>query len=122
MYNTLSPEAQNMNDLTLFLSYGAFNMIQQSMVTANLYAIDQTDTNLVPFRFPGTNVMVTPIKAIGCFMVLTPASNLLWITDLVSEEDKITMWYSMDNQEVRFVANGKLGSGYYFGDYIVLAQ
>jgi hypothetical protein len=55
-------------------------------------------------------------------MVLAPASNLIWVTDLVSEEDKIQLWYSQDNQEVRFVANGKLGASYYFGDYIVLAQ
>lgn len=124
MYNHLSPEAKNLDDLTLFVSYSTFALIQQSMVIANLYAVDQTGPNVLPFRFPGTNVLVTPIKALDadCVMVLSPASNLLWITDLVSEEDKVQLWYSMDNQEVRFVANGKLGVGYYYGTYIVLAQ
>jgi hypothetical protein len=124
MYNKLTPEAKNMNDLTLFVSYSAFSLIQQSMVIANLYAIDQTGPNLTPFRFPGTNVMIQPIKALDsqCVMVLSPASNLIWATDLVSEEDKISLWFSQDNQMVFFVANGKLGASYYFGEYIVLAQ
>lgn len=122
MYNHLSPEAKNFNDLTLFVSYSTFSLMQQAMVIANMYAIDQTGPNLMAFRFPGTNVTVQPIKALGCYMVLSPSSNLLWVTDLVSEEDKINLWFSQDNQEVRFVANGKIGVSYYFGDYIVLAQ
>ena len=124
MYNHLSPEAKNFDDLKLFVSYGTFSLMQQAMVIANIYAIDQTGPNLMAFRFPGTNVTVQPIKALDnqCVMILSPASNLLWVTDLVSEEDKIDMWWSQDNQEVRFVADGKLGAAYYWGEYIVLAQ
>ena len=124
MYNHLSPEAKNMNDLTLFVSYGAFSLMQQAMVIAGNYHINQTGENVLAFRFPGTNIMVQPIKALDtqCVMVLSPASNLIWVTDLVSEEDKIQMWFSQDNQEVRYVANGKIGTSYYWGTYIVLAQ
>lgn len=123
MFNHLSPETQSKNDLTLFVSYTTFNLIVQALVIGNLYHIDLSgNSGTQPFIFPGTNVKIVPIKAIGCFMVLSPASNLIIGTDLLSEGDQLKVWWSEDSQIVKSTADFKYGTSYYWGDEIVLAQ
>lgn len=123
MFNHLSPETQSKSDLTLFVSFTTFNLIVQALVVGNLYHIDLSgNSGTAPFVFPGTNVKIQPIKAIACFMVLTPSSNLIWATDLLSEGDGIEVWYSVDKRLVSSSIDFKIGTSYYWGDEIVLAQ
>lgn len=124
MYNHLS-EAKSKTDLTLFTGFDTFSLIVQALVVGNMYHIDMSgNSGVAPFIFPGTSIKVTPIKALdgGCHMVLSPASNLILVTDLLSEEDRIKVWWSEDNQEVRSTIDFKIGTSYYWGNEIVLAQ
>lgn len=125
MFNHLSPEAKSKTDLTLFVGFDVFGLMVQALVTGDLYHVDMTGNNgITPFIFPGTSIKVVPIKALdaSCHMVLSPASNLILVTDLLSEEDRIKVWWSEDNQEVRSTIDFKIGTSYYWGNEIVLAQ
>lgn len=123
MFNHLSPETKAKTDLTLFVSFETFSLMVQALVVGNLYHIDMSgNSGIAPFIFPGTSVKVVPIKAIGCFMVLTPASNLVWATDLLSESDGMEVWYSVDKRLVSSSIDFKIGTSYYWGNEIVLAQ
>lgn len=123
MYNMLSPEAKAKADLTLFISFEAFALLIQALIVGNLYHVDYSGNNgFTPFIFPGTSIKVVPIKAIACFGVLTPASNLIWATDLLSEGDGIEVWWSQDGRIVKSSVDWKIGTSYYFSDEIVLAQ
>jgi len=125
MFNLLSPEAKSKTDLTLFVGFDTFSLIVQALVVGNLYHIDMSgNSGVAPFIFPGTSIKVTPIKALdaSCHMVLSPASNLILVTDLLSEEDRMKIWWSEDNQEVRSTIDFKIGTSYYWGNEIVLAQ
>ena len=125
MQNTLPAEIQSFDDLTLFVGHEVFRMIVQSLIIANLYHIDlSTNNSMTPFTFPGTNIKLVPVNGLNglCAAVLSPASNLIYVTDLQSEEDKLKVWWSEDYQIVRTVCNWKSGVAYYFGDYIVLSQ
>lgn len=125
MFNHLSPEAKSKTDLTLFVNYTTFSLMIQALIIGNLYHIDVTgNSGTSPFVFPGTNIKVVPIKALDsqCVMVLAPASNLIVVTDLLSEEDRVKYWWSEDNQEVRSTVDFKIGTSYYWGNEIVLAQ
>lgn len=123
MYNHLSAEAKAKTDLTLFVSYETFSLMVQALVIGNLYHIDMSgNSGIAPFIFPGTSIKVVPIKAIGCFMVLSPASNLVWATDLLSESDGLEVWYSQDKRIVSSSIDFKIGTSYYWGNEIVLAQ
>jgi hypothetical protein len=123
MFNKLTPETKSKTDLTLFVSYEAFALMIQALVIGNLYHIDMSGNNgYSPFIFPGTSIKVVPIKAIACFGVLTPASNLVWATDLLSESDQLKVWWSEDQQIVKSTVDFKVGTSYYWGNEIVLAQ
>lgn len=123
MFNKLTPEVKSKSDLTLFVSYESFALIVQSLVIGNLYHIDASGNNgYTPFIFPGTSIKVVPIKKIGCIAVLTPASNLIVATDLLSEQDQIKVWWSDDSQIVKSTIDFKIGVNYYWGNEIVLAQ
>ena len=125
MQNALPAEIQSFDDLTLFVGHEVFRMIVQSLIIANLYHVDVTNNNgFTSFIFPGTNIKIVPVNGLNgtCDAVLTPASNLIYVTDLESEEDKLKVWWSEDYQIVRTVCNWKSGVSYYFGDYIVLSQ
>ena len=125
MQTLLPAEIQSMTDLTLFCGHEVFRKIVQALVIANLYHIDLSGNDgLSAFVFPGTNIKVQPVNGLNGmkYAVLTPASNLIFATDLMGEEDNIAVWYSQDNQQVRTVSNFKAGVEYYFGSYIVLSQ
>ena len=125
MINLLPAEIQGFDDLHLFVGHEVFRKITQALVIANLYHIDLTSNNgLTPFMFPGTNVKLVPLNGLNgtCVTCLTPASNLIYATDLQSEEDKLKVWWSEDYQIVRMVCNWKSGVSYYFGDYIVFGH
>lgn len=123
MFNHLTPEAKAKTDLTLFISFEAFALLVQALIIGNLFHLDYSSNNgYAPFTFPGTSIKVVPIKAILCFGVLSPASNLIWVTDLLSESDGIEVWYSMDKRIVSSSIDFKIGNSYYWGNEIVLAQ
>lgn len=123
MFNKLSADAKSKTDLTLFTSYETFNYMIQCLVIGNLYHIDMSgNSGIAPFIFPGTSIKVQPIKAISGYMLLTPASNLIISTDLLSDSDNFKVWYSEDNRIVQSSIDYKLGTSYYWGDEIVLAQ
>ena len=125
MQNALPAEIQNFPDLTLFCGHEVFRKVVQALVIANLYHIDlAANDGLTAFIIPGTNITLQPVNGLNGlnYTVLCPASNLIFATDLMGEEDNLAIWYSQDNQQVRTVANFKAGVEYYFGIYIVLSQ
>ena len=126
-YNGLPSEVQSADDLTLFIGHDAYARLVNAYFIANLYHVDVNNQNPhgQTFVFPGiSNLTIVPVNGLNGtrYGVLTPSSNLIYCTDLVSEEDKLQTWYSQDNQEVRTVANFKAGVQYYFGIYIVFMQ
>lgn len=122
MQNTLPAEVQSLNDLTLFVGHEVFRKVVQQLVISNLYHIDLAVNNgLTPFMFPGTNIKLVPVNGLNGlgFAALTPASNLVYVTDLQSESDAFKMWWSEDFQTVKSSITWKSGITYYYGDYIV---
>lgn len=125
MINDLPAEIQLFEDLTLFVPPEVSRrMIQQFVKTGN-YHIDYVDRDgNSDWYFPGTNVIVKPKFGLASTnaVILTPASNLIAATDLANEEEKFKLWWSEDDQNVKFLATWKIGVSYYFGEYIVLSN
>lgn len=119
------PDAiQSMTDLTLFVSPAIARKMSQSFVIAGNYHIDFSgnDGNS-SWVFPGTNVLVKPTNGLvnQTVGVLTPASNLIVATDLQNEWEKFNLWYSEDDLNVKFIQQFKIGTSYYFGEYVVVS-
>jgi hypothetical protein len=70
---------------------------------------------------PGTNVRITAVRGLNGSnkAYLTPASNIYVGTDLLSDSEDFKIWYSQDNDEVRFKSKFKLGVQVAFPEFVV---
>lgn len=120
----LIPEnAINSDDLKLFAGYEVFRTYAKALRDANLYNYPSTNDGTQDFRIfiPGTNVEIIAVKGLNGTgrVILAEASNLYYGTDLMSDYEDFKLWYSMDNQEVRFHARFKVGTQVAFPERIV---
>jgi len=82
------------------------------------------DDGNTSWMFPGTNIKVQPVNGLNSTnrVVLAPASNLIYAVDMMNEEEKFKLWWSEDDQYVKFLVQFKYGVAYYWGDYVVVSQ
>lgn len=124
MIGELPESIQSLNDLTLFVNPAISRKMAQAFVISGNFHIDFTGKDgLTSWMFPGTNITVKPtnglvLQTVG---VLTPASNLIVATDLQNESEQFKLWFSEDDLLVKFLQQFKIGTSYYFGEYVVIA-
>lgn len=112
------------DDLYLFMSYANYRTYATALRTANLFAYNGAESQGQEFSqmVPGTNVRAIAVRGLngaGGDMVLTTASNLYLGTDLLSDGESFHIWYSQDNDEVRFLAKFKFGVQVAFPELVV---
>ena len=111
------------DDLVLFISYADYRTYSKALRDANLYHYDGAENQGQEFTqmVPGTNVKVVAVKGLNgtSRMVLTKSSNLYAGTDLLSDAEDFKIFYSQDNDEVRFIAKFKIGVEMAFPEFVV---
>lgn len=129
MINDLPATIQTATDLTLFAGPEVARKLQQAFAVAGLANFNFTNYDALKnvnstWYFPGTNVLVVPTTGLASAnsVMLTPASNLIIATDLQSEFESFKLWWSDDDQLVKFLVKFRIGADFYFGDYIVLSN
>jgi hypothetical protein len=103
----------NNDDLILFCSYADFRTYAKALRDANLFHYTGAENQGGDFMMvvPGTNVKVVAVRGLngkGRFCVAS-ASNMYVGTDLLSDAEDFKIFYSQDNDEVRFLAKFKIG-------------
>ena len=70
---------------------------------------------------PGTNVKVVAVKGLNgtSRLILSRQANLYIGTDLLNDAEQFSIFYSKDNDEVRFVAKLKIGTQLAFPEFVV---
>jgi hypothetical protein len=119
--NDLPEEIQGMNDLTLFMGHSKFRAMLKALIIGNLYHIDVTnEKGLTSIIFPGTNVKIVAVNGLNNqnYCVLTPAFNLVLLTDLMNEWEKFTLIWNPYDLMGQFYAYMKIGIDAYFYNYI----
>jgi hypothetical protein len=127
LVNALADDAQAFDDLVVFCSVSNFRKYVQALTAANYFqnyiggsqAIG-SEMNMYAIH-PNTNVKVVPTIGItDNYVSIGPAKYMFVGFDLLSNE-KLDMWFSRDNQEIRLAANynygaqiAKFGSTAYF--------
>jgi hypothetical protein len=111
-------------DLVLFMSYGDFRTLATAYRNANLfhYTGEESQGGDFTFMIPGTNVRAYAVRGLSNtkYKVLTPASNLYLGTDLLNDSENFKIFYSEDNDEVRFLAKWKQGMQIAFPQFVVI--
>ena len=123
MIGKLNEEVIDKEDLTLFMSYANYRTYAKALRDANLFAYSGAESQGQSFSqvHPGTNVIVMSTKGLKGTnrLVLSPASNVVVGTDLLNDSEDFKIFYSQDNDEVRFLAKFKVGVQVQFIDYVV---
>ncbi len=71
--------------------------------------------------YPGTNVRVVAVPGLTSTnrIVCTYLGNLFYGTDLLSDEEQFELYFSRDNDEVRFQASFKAATQFAYPDHMV---
>jgi hypothetical protein len=115
LINALSDDAMSREDLIVFMSYANFRLYVQALTKANFFAnyIGGTDiTAMLEATHPNTNVKVIPTIGLAGSNKVTigPREYMVVGFDLMSDHEKLDLWYSKDFDQVRMRANYNYGA------------
>lgn len=123
MIGKLNTDVIDAEDLHLFMSYPQYRAFAKELRDANLFHYTGAENQGSEFSqmIPGTNVRAIAVRGLNTAdrLVLSPASNLYVGTDLLSDAEDFRIFYSQDNDEVRFLAKWKIGVNVAFIDDVV---
>lgn len=112
-----------MNDLTLFCGYDFYRQYALALRNANLFHYTGAENQGEDFSqmIPGTNIKVVAVRGLNSTnkFFLTSASNLYFGTDLLSDAEDFSIFYSADYDEVRFRSKWKQGVQAAFPEFVV---
>lgn len=126
LINALDDNAMSREDLVVFMSYANFRLYVQALTRANFFTnyIGGTEiTANMEAIHPNTNVKVVPTLGLAGSNKVTigPKEYTICGFDLLSDHERMEIWYSKDFNEVRYRANynygaqiAKFGSTAYF--------
>lgn len=98
-------------DVKIFVGNDWYRLLILAYRALNLFAYNPQDTQAQSFVLPGTNVEVVSVNGLngtGDAYAIS-LSNIAMAVDLVDEEMAYTLFYSRDNNDVRFRAEFKMG-------------
>jgi hypothetical protein len=104
MYAQLPARVATKTDLVCFLGVDAFKLMLVNLKNANLYHYVADAPQTMELVYPGTNVKLIAVGGLTGTnkLVMGSLSNFFVGTDLANEEEVYKLWYSEDNDEVRF--------------------
>jgi hypothetical protein len=115
LINTLDDDAMVREDLIVFMSHANFRLYVQALTKANFftnYIGSSSITGNMEAIHPNTNIKVVPTIGLSgsAQVVVGPAEFFVVGFDLISDHEKLDVFYSKDNDEVRIRANYNYGA------------
>ncbi len=122
MVAKVNTDVINLDDLKLLVGYNDYRTYAKALRDANLFHYTGAEGTDFRMMIPGTNVEIVAVRGLNNTnkAYLTPASNLYMGTDLLNDAENFDIWYSRDNDEVRFKAKFKLGVQVAFPEFVVI--
>lgn len=108
------------DDLVLFMSVANYKTWTKALRDANLYHYEGAEGNFEMYA-PGTNMKVVATKGLSGTdrMFASRAANFYFGTDLLNDAEDFKIFYSEDNDEVRFRSKFKVGVQVAFPSLVV---
>ena len=111
IFKAIPAEVMAKGDVSIFVGYDWFRLLVLAYRALNMFSYNPQDANFEGFILPGTNVKIEPVNGLNgtgdAFAI--SLSNMAIAVDLEAEETNYKLWYSEDNNDVRFRAEFKLG-------------
>ena len=124
IYNRIPQAILTRNDLVIFCGWDVFRtLIGAFKSTANVL-YNQVDLQGLAdgdIIYPGTNVRVVAVPGLLGYnrMVCSYLGNFFYGTDLLSDEEQFSLYFSRDNDEIRFQCALKCGVQVAYPDLVV---
>jgi hypothetical protein len=124
IYNQIPQAILTRTDLVIFCGWNNFRTLIGAFKASTGVMYNQVDLAGLAdgdIIYPGTNVRVIAVPGLTNTnrIVATYLGNLFYGTDLLSDEEQFSIWFSKDNDEVRFQAAFKAGVQFAYPDLIV---
>jgi hypothetical protein len=121
VYKAIPAEVVAKDDVTIFCGMDVFRTYTIALKNANMfnYAFDgKADSE---FTLPGTTIKVVAVQGLNGTnkIYAMRLSNLFIGTDLLNEEEKFEIFYAKEADQVRFVAEFKMGVNFAFPTEVV---
>lgn len=110
--NAIPAALKGQTDLTIFCGYDFYDMYVDAGVTANLFAYNFNDeSNYGGLKVPGTGIRLEAVHGLDGTgdLYAFKLANAAMAVDIEGEEQNYKLWYSQDNNDVRFRAAFKMG-------------
>lgn len=111
IYKAIPVQVLAKGDCKIFVGNDWYRTLILAYRALNLFSYNPQDSNAASFILPGTNVEVVSVNGLNgtneAFAI--SLSNMAMAVDLVDEEMNYTMWYSQDNNDVRYRVEFKIG-------------
>lgn len=125
MVDALPLAVRSRDDLHLWCSYPTFRLYNRALVGKNYFHYDanasnQIGTGLSQFvLIPGTNVKMVPVAGMASSqkMICGPKEHFVVATGLADDQDKISIWYSRDNDQIRMMSAFRAGFGALYSSF-----
>lgn len=121
MVGVVPTDIINKDDLVLFVGYDTYRTYAKALRDANLFHYTGAENSDFIQVVPGTNVKVVAVRGLNgtSRLVLSTSANIYAGTDLLSDSEDFKIFYSNDNDEVRFIAKFKIGVQVAFPEFVV---
>lgn len=111
IYKAIPVQVLAKGDVKIFVGNDWYRLLILAYRALNLFAYNPQDSQAASFILPGTNVEVVSVNGLngtGDAYAIS-LSNIAMAVDLVDEEMAYNMWYSPDNNDVRYRVEFKMG-------------
>ncbi len=130
LIDNLPSGVRSRDDLHMYMSYPVFRNLSRALVQLNYfnYPVNGT-TNYGSglgqhIIFPGTNIKCVPVAGLQSSnrVFLGPKEHLVVVTGLTDDQDKLEIWYSKDNDEIRTLSAYRAGIGAVYSSFVQNGQ
>ena len=120
LYKAIPASVVAKDDMTIFMSQDVFRTYTIALKNANMFNYSFDGKADSEFILPGTSIKVVATPGLNGISKLYAArlSNLFLGTDLLNEEERYELFYAKEADEVRFVAEFKMGVNVAFLDEV----
>ena len=125
LVDALPQNVLSRTDLIMFMSYANFRALTRALVNANyFFQFNTYDKTLntgegQSVLIPGTNIIAVPVAGLGTSdrIICGPKAHIIAVTGLTDDQDKISIFYSRDNDEVRMLSAYRIGLAGLFNSF-----
>lgn len=120
VFKAIPPEILDRPDVRVFCGWDVFRTWMVALKNANYFHYTGDNAN-GELTIPGTNIKVIAVNGLNGtdYVWATYMENVFLGTDLMNEEEKVELFWAKEADQLRFMAEWKLGVQFAFPQHVI---